>query len=83
MDGTNFILWTTKEGGYFKATRGTREQYDEAVKTGNLALPTWDVKGTEYIKFFFIAYGTIEDNFDSGFGCSRDDSEGIARAEAA
>lgn len=68
MDGEKFILWTTEESGYFKAMRGTREQYDEALKTGVLRIrdPYYDGERYDEIKFYFIAFGTIEDNYDRG-----------------
>lgn len=70
MNGENFILWTTEEAGYFKATRGTREQYDEAVRSGYLKLK--GLFGTETIPVYFVAFGPIEANHDFGLGQSRD-----------
>lgn len=84
MNGTDFILWTTEQGGYFKATKGDRAQYDDAVATGTLKIPrpdTDDGKPDE-IRFYFIAFGPVVDNYDRGLGCSRDDRRGLAMAAA-
>lgn len=66
MNGQGFILWVNEQGGFFKAMRATREQYDAAVKKGVIDYPTpWsDNSPAEQIPFIFIAFGTIEDNYN-------------------
>lgn len=70
MNGTHFLIYTTEVGGDFYVVKGTREQYDKAVKTGRLAIPSWD-GSTDCPKVVLVALATVEDNYDTFNGASR------------
>lgn len=74
MNDKTFILWTTETGGYFKAMFGTREEYDKALETRTLELPTFrdDSRTVDVEHLQFVAFGTIADNFDFVLGTDRE-----------
>lgn len=80
-NGTHMLVYSTEEGGIFRCiARSSPEQFDDVRNSRRLAIKGADREGgplypDDYVEPFFIALVRIEDNFDFGFGKSRDEVE--------
>lgn len=75
MDGMTFVIYTTSEGGLFKVTRASEDEYRAAVTSGEWdETPFDDVvpRGVNIVDLAMIAFLRVEDNYDFVLGRSRD-----------
>ncbi len=74
-----FILWTSEQGGFFKAMKGTRAEYEQARESGVLRVRRMDLNFPTTIAtwdewpWYFIGFGNLEDTFDRGLQDQRQD----------
>lgn len=62
-NGTNFIVYTTEEGGLYHAARCTREEFERIRETGRINVAPWSdqiIAEPVYIAFLTV----VDDNFD-------------------
>lgn len=66
-----FLIFATEQGGFFKAFRATREEYERARKTGYLEI----FESTSYLNdeamiqvgpLAFVGWGPLEESHDFG-----------------
>lgn len=81
MNGEHFLIYTTEEGGLFKAQRGVSEaEYERIKATGEIRYRGDRAPGEPDIviaPLVFIALVRVEKNHDFVLGCARDDKRGI------
>lgn len=58
IDMRTFVIYTTETGGTYQIVRATREQYDEAVKSGvwDVTPYDWDTKTRTLVPIKMIGF---------------------------
>lgn len=71
MQFDTFVVYTTEEGGIMKVEWSSREEYEEAVRTGKWMIrPDWDGPA-QYIDLKMVALASVEDLHDFILGGDR------------
>ena len=81
-DGRLFLVYTTKQGGFFSIPCPvTMTEFEQIKEQRLIDVTPRDRDGGErdFVTPVFIMLMEVRDNHDFILGCSRDDAEGIKR----